>query len=707
MGERLGRYAVLKHLASGGMADVLLGRTAGIEGFERHVVLKRIRAEHAKDQRFIQMFLDEARVAANLHHQNIVQVYDIGEANGEYFFAMEYLHGEDLRKLLSAVSKTRGHMPLGLVCAIVSAAASGLHYAHERRDNKQRPIGIVHRDVSPSNILIGYDGAVKVVDFGIAKAATRQVETRSGSLKGKVSYMSPEQCKGEDIDRRSDVFALGVLVYELATTTRLFKGENDYLVMDAIVNGKVPLPRVRRPDLPNDLSAIIMKALSTERHRRYQSAEELRLALDTFAIKHNLTASTSALATYMHKMFGARPEPWLENAPVVAVERNVDVDGPTQASGHSWTELAREAGTEEGAVDWDAQTEQAKPDQARSEQAKTTTGRKARRSAVANAAAVADTMAPPVSEAADTIAPPISRVETQTSLKMGWESRGTLSLRGRSKLLWVGAPLLVIIGLGVWRLTWSDEPTTTAQHAAAAEPALAAQPPPAAASAAAAPAAAAPSAAAPAPTPAAPADEVPTVRIAGAEPAPAPAAAVAEPTDSAAAPPAKKATRKSGSTAKPEKLASTATAPAAAPPAAAPPAAAPPAAAPPAAAPPAAAAPAPAPAPPAAPTPTPAVAAPEPKEVEIPMATLSNATVSGVASDHSRQLAQCEGNAELHGDVAVAFQIDANGKVVKSQLTSSIKNPKVAGCILKAVQSWKFPRPPSGSAKGVYSISYQ
>src|SRR6478735_5201058 len=286
--ERLGRYSVLKHLASGGMADVLLGRTEGIEGFERHVVLKRIKAEHARDQRFISMFLDEARVAANLHHQNIVQVYDIGEAAGEYFFAMEYIHGEDLRRVLSAVSKSGKHMPLGHVCGILSAAAAGLHHAHERKGNDKKPMNIVHRDVSPSNILIGYDGSVKVVDFGIAKAAMRQVETRSGSLKGKVSYMSPEQCKGDSIDRRSDVYALGVLLYELSTTTRLFKGDNDYLVMDAIVNGKVPLPRVRRSDLPNDLSMIIMRALSVDPARRYQTADELRIALDQFAIKSNL-----------------------------------------------------------------------------------------------------------------------------------------------------------------------------------------------------------------------------------------------------------------------------------------------------------------------------------------------------------------------------------------------------------------------------------
>src|SRR4051812_40128795 len=311
MVSRLGRYMVLKHLASGGMADVLLGRTDGIEGFERHVVLKRIRPEHARDQRFIRMFLDEARVAANLHHQHIVQVHDTGESDGEYFIAMEYIHGEDVRSILSAASKRRAHVPLGLAVAIVSATAAGLHYAHERRGNDRRPLGIVHRDISPSNVLVGYDGSIKVLDFGIAKASMR-TETRSGSLKGKISYMSPEQLKGSAIDRRSDVYSLGVVLYELATTTRLFKGESDYMVMDQIVNGRVSLPQVRRPDLPNELSAIIMRAIAPDPERRYFTAEELRVAIDQFANKTGLTASTSAIGGYLRKQFGDRPEPWLE-----------------------------------------------------------------------------------------------------------------------------------------------------------------------------------------------------------------------------------------------------------------------------------------------------------------------------------------------------------------------------------------------------------
>src|SRR4051812_39080068 len=339
MAARLGRYEVLKHLASGGMADVLLGRTDGIEGFERHVVLKRIKPVHAQDLRFIRMFLDEARVAANLHHQHIVQVHDIGESEGEYFIAMEYLHGEDVRTILLTASRSRQHVPLGYGMAIVSAAAAGLHYAHERRGLDKQPLGIVHRDVSPSNILVGYDGSIKIVDFGIAKAAARQ-ESRTGSLKGKISYMSPEQCKSAEIDRRSDVYSLGVVLYELATTSRLFKGANDYLVMDQIVNGRVPLPQLRRPDLPAELSAIIMRAIAPDPERRFATADELRRAIDQVADKLGLVASSSAIAAYMRQQFGEKPEPWLELGGQILVP----LDGVGSArlrSGGGWTELWR------------------------------------------------------------------------------------------------------------------------------------------------------------------------------------------------------------------------------------------------------------------------------------------------------------------------------------------------------------------------------
>jgi serine/threonine protein kinase len=284
------------------------------------------------------MFLDEARVAATLHHQHIVQVHDIGEAAGEYFIAMEYVHGEDVRKILSAASKQRTHVPLGHAVAIVSAAAAGLHYAHERRGTDMQPLNIVHRDVSPSNILVGYDGSIKVVDFGIATASMRQ-ETRSGSLKGKLSYMSPEQCKGAVVDRRSDVYSLGVVLYELATTTRMIKGENDYLVMEQIVHGRISSPQLRRPSLPNELTEIIMRALSTDRERRFASADDLRVALDQFASSAGLTASSSAMAAYMRQQFGQRPEPWLEAGSQPIPTEGLRQAGEGSMPSGSWNEL--------------------------------------------------------------------------------------------------------------------------------------------------------------------------------------------------------------------------------------------------------------------------------------------------------------------------------------------------------------------------------
>ena len=295
---------------------MLLARADGgeaIKDFERHVVIKRIKAEHAKEQKFVQMFLDEARLAATLHHQHIVQVHDIGEDKGEYFLAMEYLHGEDVRRLLSFASKKKQNVPVEVALAIVSACAAGLHHAHEKK--------IVHRDVSPSNIIVGYDGSVKLVDFGIAKA---------GQLAGKLAYMSPEQIKGDVIDRRSDVWSLGVVLYELATTTRLFKGDgDDASIMDQVIGGKIPLPRIRRPELTNELQTIIMSALTTDPKRRYQTADELRAAIDAYAQKTGGVAAD--LGTYMKRQFGARAMPWLET-------EDTRTPFPYRSS---WTELSR------------------------------------------------------------------------------------------------------------------------------------------------------------------------------------------------------------------------------------------------------------------------------------------------------------------------------------------------------------------------------
>ena len=324
----LGRYQIIKHLANGGMAQVLLARTSGIEGFERHVVVKRIHSDRSEDPEFVKMFLDEARLAAQLHHNNIVHVHDIGKEQGEYFFAMEYVHGEDLRKLLMRMSKRKEQVPLEHIVTIITTVALALHHAHEQRGADRKPLGLVHRDVSPANIIVGYDGNVKVVDFGIAKAAlrVRPDDTKGGALKGKVSYMAPEQCSGQPVDRRSDVYALGIVLFELCTVRRLFKGTNDFLTMSAIVQGHVPQPSSYRPDLPPELEAIILKALALEPADRYQNADDMREALEQFAATNSLRMSTGSLANYMKQVFGHRVEPWHDEEPL-ELEMTVDFDG--------------------------------------------------------------------------------------------------------------------------------------------------------------------------------------------------------------------------------------------------------------------------------------------------------------------------------------------------------------------------------------------
>lgn len=322
--QQLGRYQVLKELATGGIADVLLARASGLEGFTRHVVIKRIRRELASEQRFVAAFLDEARIAASLHHHNIVQVYDIGEQHGAYFFAMEYVHSEDVRTLLGRVRERNEVVPLDQVVAIITATAAGLHHAHEAVGPQGQKLDVVHRDVSPSNILVGYDGSVKIVDFGLAKAAMRTNTTAAGTIRGKASYMSPEQCRGDAIDRRADIFGLGIVMYELVTAQRLFKGANDYETMEAVVEGEIPPPSTTRRDVPPSLDAIILCALAKDPNERFQTAEAFREAVERFAVDAELRTSNKALADYLVRLFGQRPEPW-ESEDVRPVTEDTEV----------------------------------------------------------------------------------------------------------------------------------------------------------------------------------------------------------------------------------------------------------------------------------------------------------------------------------------------------------------------------------------------
>ena len=307
-GTKIGRYELIQPLAIGGMAQVYLAKARGIEQFERLVVFKRILPSLSKDPQFISMFLDEARLAATLQHPNIAQVYDIGCQDGDYFFVMEYVDGKDVGRIRRQASANKHPIPLPHALKIVMDTATALHSAHERKGPDGTPLHIVHRDVTPSNIILTYEGCVKLIDFGIAKAVGRKTETKTGIRKGKTSHMSPEQCVGDPIDRRSDIFTLGILLFELTTGTRLFKSESEYETMQRIVRGSTPLPSDRVPGYDPALEAIVLRALERDPDDRYQTARQLHLDLDRFVQKNGLHASQYDMASYVRKLFHMKSE---------------------------------------------------------------------------------------------------------------------------------------------------------------------------------------------------------------------------------------------------------------------------------------------------------------------------------------------------------------------------------------------------------------
>jgi serine/threonine protein kinase len=309
-GDRLGKYDLIRQIAIGGMAELYLARTTGIEGFEKLVVLKRILPQHATNQSFVDMFLNEARLAATLQHVNIAQVYDIGLEDGDYFFAMEYVHGEDLFHITSASVEQGVPVSMDAALTLATGLCAGLHYAHDKAGPEGKPLNIVHRDVSPSNVIISYDGAVKLVDFGIARASSRPGTTQGG-LKGKIAYMSPEQCTSKaTIDRRSDIFAVGTLLYELTTGRMPFVGETEYQVLNQIVNDDAPPPSKLVPDYPPALERIVMKALARDPERRHATALALQGALEDFAHENRLRVSPLVLGRLMGTLFPERIEEW-------------------------------------------------------------------------------------------------------------------------------------------------------------------------------------------------------------------------------------------------------------------------------------------------------------------------------------------------------------------------------------------------------------
>lgn len=309
--EQIGKYQIVQHLASGGMASVYLARVTGPGGFERHVVLKTLRTTGVTDPSLVPMFLDEARLVASLHHRNIAQVFDVGSDDGTYFLAMEYVHGETLRVVMETALARDVLLPLDFGVTVLCATAAGLHHAHERRGARGVPLGIVHRDVAPSNLIVSYDGAIKLIDFGIAKATERATHTKTGFIKGKAGYMAPEQIRGYPVDRRTDVFALGILAYEVMTLHRAFAGDSQFEALEKAVRRDLVPPTKAVPGFPVELEEVIMTALEIDPDDRYPNAEAMRRDLERVAARLGLATGESAVLPVLEKLFGIRLEPWM------------------------------------------------------------------------------------------------------------------------------------------------------------------------------------------------------------------------------------------------------------------------------------------------------------------------------------------------------------------------------------------------------------
>ena len=301
--EKFGHYILLEKVASGGMAELFKAKKLGIEGFERVLAIKRILPHISSDKEFIDMFIAEAKLVAHLNHKNIGQIYDFGKIGENYFIAMEYIKGKDLRALLNRCEERNTTMPVELAVFIAKEVLSALGYAHKQKDSFGRDLKLIHRDVSPQNILISYEGEVKVIDFGIAKAET-QSHTKTGTIKGKLAYMSPEQAWGNPIDHRSDIFSLGIVIYEMITGKRLFKGTTEIKTLEMVREAKA---ETFSPSLvaviPSELESIVMKALSKDVKSRYQDASDMERYLGSVLFELSSAAPGSILKKLMNDMF--------------------------------------------------------------------------------------------------------------------------------------------------------------------------------------------------------------------------------------------------------------------------------------------------------------------------------------------------------------------------------------------------------------------
>jgi serine/threonine protein kinase len=299
---QFGKYSLYERIGRGGMAEVFKGRIQGPAGFERTFVVKRILPHLSDDQSFIKMFVEEAKMSARLNHPNIVHIFELGAVEGEYFISMEYIRGHDLSETMRGIWKTMGPPRPELVAYIGREACRGLAYAHGLTDDNGRPLGMIHRDISPSNVMLSYEGAVKLLDFGIAKALGDTSEaTRSGTMKGKYAYMAPEQTDGDQIDHRADIFSCGIVLHEVLTGRRLFKGQNDVQTIERVRRCDVPPPSLQNPAVPPALDAVVLRALARNPHARFQSAADMADALDD--VVHDARFQPTHLAQLLHDLF--------------------------------------------------------------------------------------------------------------------------------------------------------------------------------------------------------------------------------------------------------------------------------------------------------------------------------------------------------------------------------------------------------------------
>ncbi|HUJ59444.1 MAG TPA: protein kinase, partial [Kofleriaceae bacterium] len=303
-----GKYLLLDRISVGGMAEVFKAKSYGVEGFEKIIAIKRILPTMGEDRDFIKMFIDEAKIAGQLAHANICQIFELGRIDGSHFIAMEYIWGKDLLQIQNRLRKVKQHMPVPMACFVLSKVLEGLDYAHRKRDPLGRPLEIVHRDCSPQNVLVSYEGEVKVIDFGIAKATSRNSRTMAGVLKGKFGYMSPEQVRGLPLDRRSDLFALGTMLYECLTGERLFQGETDFSTLEKVRNVDIQPPRAINPAIPDSVETIILKALAKDVDDRYQWCSEMLADLQAFLMSQDVVFTAKTLSSWLKEVFQAEIE---------------------------------------------------------------------------------------------------------------------------------------------------------------------------------------------------------------------------------------------------------------------------------------------------------------------------------------------------------------------------------------------------------------